>query len=36
MHIKWTDGIAYRVAVGRVEKGAWETAVEDEIEVTLG
>ncbi|KAH8880816.1 HET-domain-containing protein [Thozetella sp. PMI_491] len=36
MHITWSDGIAYRVAVGRVEKSAWETAAKEELEVTLG
>lgn len=36
MSIHWLDGVAYRDAVGRVEKSAWEKLEKDEIEVTLG
>lgn len=36
MSIHWLDGVAYRNAVGRVEKRAWERLKKDEIDVTLG
>ena len=34
--IEWTDGIAYRKAVGQVTKEAWEAADRELIEVKLG
>lgn len=37
MHVEWTaPGVAFRVAVGRVEKQAWERLAVQEIEVSLG
>lgn len=36
MWIEWEEGVAYRKAVGRVEKGAWEKCRLEEVEVTLG
>ncbi|KAE9364341.1 hypothetical protein N431DRAFT_473935 [Stipitochalara longipes BDJ] len=34
--VEWDDGIAYRKAVGRVVKDAWEKQDLEEIEVGLG
>ena len=34
--IEWTNGVAYRVAVGLVDKEAWETADRELINVVLG
>ena len=34
--IEWVDGIAYRKALGRVEKTAWDAAATKIISVTLG
>ncbi|OIW34249.1 HET-domain-containing protein [Coniochaeta ligniaria NRRL 30616] len=34
--IEWQDGIAYRKALGRVEKKAWEALLLDNINVVLG
>jgi hypothetical protein len=36
MWIEWKDGIAYRRALGRVEKKLWEQQDLEEIDVTLG
>ena len=36
MYIEWEDGVAYRVAVGRVEKAKWESISKEEIDVVLG
>ncbi|CAN9172676.1 unnamed protein product [Alternaria alternata] len=34
--IEWTDGVAYRKAVGQVTKAAWEAADRELIDVVLG
>jgi hypothetical protein len=34
--IEWVDGIAYRKAVGRVKKEAWEQQTRNTIHVVLG
>jgi hypothetical protein len=36
MAIKWDGSIAYRQAVGRVTKTAWERLANEDIEITLG
>ncbi|OAL44746.1 hypothetical protein IQ07DRAFT_521481 [Pyrenochaeta sp. DS3sAY3a] len=36
MWIEWGEGVAYRKAVGRVEKRAWEKCRLEEVDVTLG
>ena len=37
MHVEWTaPGVASRLAVGRVEKDAWERLALEEIEVSIG
>ena len=36
MWISWTDGVARREAVGRIEKSRWEDLAADEIDVVLG
>ncbi|KAK6957356.1 hypothetical protein Daesc_000140 [Daldinia eschscholtzii] len=36
MWIRWENGIAYRLGVGRVLKNAWEEAEKEEIDVMLG
>jgi hypothetical protein len=36
MQIEWNNGLAYRVAVGRVEKTTWERVAMEDIEVTIG
>ncbi|OWY57132.1 HET-like protein [Alternaria alternata] len=34
--IEWTDDVAYRIAVGHIDKGAWEAADRKFIHVVLG
>ncbi|KAH7378694.1 heterokaryon incompatibility protein-domain-containing protein [Pyrenochaeta sp. MPI-SDFR-AT-0127] len=34
--IEWIEGVAYRKACGRVERGVWEGIERDSVEVTLG
>lgn len=34
--IEWADGVAYRKALGRVEKDVWEAQDRESIELTLG
>ncbi|KAK8079382.1 heterokaryon incompatibility protein (HET) domain-containing protein [Apiospora hydei] len=34
--VEWQDGIAYRKALGRVEKQAWLRVAQERISVTLG
>lgn len=34
--IEWEDGIAYRRALGRVEKGVWEATPLEDIDIVLG
>ena len=36
MHIKWNGGIAYRLAIGRVEKSVWERVAREEVDITMG
>lgn len=36
MWIEWDQGIAYRRALGRVEKGIWNEVMKERIDVTLG
>jgi hypothetical protein len=36
MAISWVDGIAFREAVGRVEKSSWEALIKDNIDIILG
>lgn len=36
MSVERDDGIAYRKAVGRVTKEAWERIATDEVDITLG
>lgn len=36
MWIEWDNGIAYRMAVGRVQKDIWERVAKEEIDVVLG
>jgi hypothetical protein len=34
--VRWEDGIAYRMALGRVEQDYWDSAPTEEIDVRLG
>jgi hypothetical protein len=34
--VRWEDGIAYRMALGRVEQDYWNSAPTEEIDVRLG
>jgi hypothetical protein len=34
--IEWDDGVAYRKAVGRVEKRVWESLSLESIDLVLG
>lgn len=34
--IEWTNGVAFRKALGRVEKSVWEAESKDEIDLVLG
>ncbi|KAF2252022.1 HET-domain-containing protein [Trematosphaeria pertusa] len=34
--IEWVDGIAYRKALGRVEKGVWGEVAIEKLDITLG
>jgi hypothetical protein len=34
--IEWTDGVAYRKAIGQVTQAAWEAADRELIDVVLG
>ena len=36
MHVKWNGGIAYRLAIGRVEKSIWERVAREEVDITIG
>lgn len=36
LFIEWKDGIAYRKALGRVSKIAWEAADKESVDVILG
>lgn len=36
MAIEWEDGVAYRQAIGRVVKSAWQRLATEETELTLG
>jgi hypothetical protein len=36
MHIEWNGGIAYRLAIGRVEKSIWERVAREEVDITIG
>lgn len=34
--IEWNNSIAYRLALGRVEQGFWDSAIREEVDVRLG
>ena len=34
--VEWEGGVAFRKALGRVERGVWRKVAEERIEVTLG
>ncbi|KAK3319540.1 heterokaryon incompatibility protein-domain-containing protein [Cercophora scortea] len=36
MWVEWRDGVAFRLAVGRVEKQSWEETAVEEMDVTIG
>lgn len=36
MWVEWEDGVAYRKALGRILKVAWDRADTEEIDLILG